>query len=96
MPARHAPGRRCPRCGRPLLVRRGDILPLLKPQFELGLAHVGKGGIVTDVSLYPAMRDKLTACCAKHYLAVLDWFDSQITRADGNREFFLHARHEPA
>ncbi len=74
----------------------GDLLLLVKPQFEVGPEHVGKGGIVTDAALYPAVRDKLVACCTENRLAVCDWFDSLIAGADGNREFFLHARHEPA
>lgn len=78
----------------PLLTKLGDLLLLVKPQFEVGPTHVGKGGIVGDAALYPAVREKLCACCALHRLAVIDWFDSPITGTDGNREFFLHARHE--
>ena len=80
----------------PLLTRLGELLLLVKPQFEVGPEHVGKGGIVADASLYPVVRDKLAACCAAHHLTVAGWFDSPITGSDGNREFFLHARHEPA
>jgi 23S rRNA (cytidine1920-2'-O)/16S rRNA (cytidine1409-2'-O)-methyltransferase len=75
------------------LTRLGDLLLLVKPQFEVGPEHIGKGGIVTDAALYPVVRDKLTACCRENKLAVADWFESPITGTDGNREFFLHARH---
>lgn len=78
----------------PFLAPHGEMLLLVKPQFEVGPEHIGKGGIVSDGSLYPAVRAKLTACCAANRLAVLDWFASPITGGDGNREFFLHARHE--
>lgn len=78
----------------PLLTKLGDLLLLVKPQFEVGPENIGKGGIVTDTALYPTVRDKLTACCAAHHLSVVAWFDSPITGGDGNREFFLHARHE--
>jgi 23S rRNA (cytidine1920-2'-O)/16S rRNA (cytidine1409-2'-O)-methyltransferase len=78
----------------PLLTRLGDLLLLVKPQFEVGPTHIGKGGIVTDPTLYPPVRDKLAACCAAYRLVVVDWFDSPITGGDGNHEFFLHARHE--
>ena len=77
----------------PLLSQTGDLLVLVKPQFEVGPEHIGKGGIVTDTSLYPKVHDKLVTCCTEHHLTVLDWFDSPITGTDGNREFFLHARH---
>jgi 23S rRNA (cytidine1920-2'-O)/16S rRNA (cytidine1409-2'-O)-methyltransferase len=78
----------------PLLTKLGDLLLLVKPQFEVGPENVGKGGIVTDTALYPIVRDKLAACCTAHHLSVVAWFDSPITGGDGNREFFLHARHE--
>jgi 23S rRNA (cytidine1920-2'-O)/16S rRNA (cytidine1409-2'-O)-methyltransferase len=77
----------------PLLTQSGDLLLLVKPQFEVGRENVGKGGIVADATLYPLVRDKLAACCAEHHFVVADWFESSVTGADGNREFFLHARH---
>lgn len=77
-----------------LLTQLGNLLLLVKPQFEVGPEHIGKGGIVTDTGLYPALRDKLTTCCTDHHFTVLDWFDSPITGTDGNHEFFLHAHHE--
>lgn len=78
----------------PLLTKLGDLLLLVKPQFEVGAGNIGKGGIVTDTTLYPTVRDKLVACCTEQHLHVVDWFDSPITGGDGNHEFFLHARHE--
>lgn len=77
----------------PLLTKLGDLLLLVKPQFEVGPEHIGKGGIVADPALYSVVHDKFAACCAAHHLAVLDWFESPITGADGNHEFFLHAKH---
>jgi 23S rRNA (cytidine1920-2'-O)/16S rRNA (cytidine1409-2'-O)-methyltransferase len=78
----------------PLLAEQGELLLLVKPQFEVGPEHIGKGGIVADPGLYSAVRDKLVACCAENRLAVSDWFESPITGTDGNREFFIHAKHE--
>ncbi|NWG30503.1 MAG: TlyA family RNA methyltransferase [Rhodocyclaceae bacterium] len=78
----------------PFLAPEGDLLLLVKPQFEVGPENLRKGGLVADEKLYPAVREKLTACCLAHRLAVRDWFESPITGGDGNREFFLHARHE--
>jgi 23S rRNA (cytidine1920-2'-O)/16S rRNA (cytidine1409-2'-O)-methyltransferase len=76
-----------------LLTGLGDLLLLVKPQFEVGPENLGKGGIVTDAALYSAVRDRLSACCAANRLAVINWFESPITGGDGNREFFIHARH---
>ena len=78
----------------PLLADHGDMLLLVKPQFEVGPEHVGKGGIVRDAALYPQVQAKLAAACASAHLAVRDWFDSPIAGGDGNREFFLWAQHE--
>jgi 23S rRNA (cytidine1920-2'-O)/16S rRNA (cytidine1409-2'-O)-methyltransferase len=77
-----------------LLAPAGDLLLLVKPQFEVGPQGVGKGGIVRDTSLYATVEAKLRACCAENGLAVIAWFDSPITGTDGNHEFFLHAKHE--
>jgi 23S rRNA (cytidine1920-2'-O)/16S rRNA (cytidine1409-2'-O)-methyltransferase len=76
-----------------LLTKLGDLLLLIKPQFEVGPENLGKGGIVTDAALYSTVRDKLSACCAANRLAVINWFESAIQGGDGNREFFIHARH---
>ena len=77
----------------PLLAKLGNLLLLVKPQFEVGPENIGKGGIVTNASLYASVKNRLADCCIAHHLAVVDWFDSPITGTDGNREFFLHARH---
>ena len=75
----------------PFLAPAGDMLLLVKPQFELQPGQVGKGGIVKDPALYAAAEARLRACCAGLGLAVISWFDSPISGGDGNREFFVHA-----
>lgn len=75
-----------------LLAPAGQVLALVKPQFELGPAALGKGGIVRDAAQYAPMEARLRALCAQFGLTVLDFFDSCICGADGNREFFLHLR----
>jgi 23S rRNA (cytidine1920-2'-O)/16S rRNA (cytidine1409-2'-O)-methyltransferase len=77
----------------PLLDRDGDLLMLVKPQFELQVADIGKGGLVRDPALYARVEQRLRAACAELALSVVGWFDSPITGGDGNREFFIHARH---
>jgi len=79
----------------PLLVADGDLLLLVKPQFEVGPEHVGKGGIVRDAGLYPQVAARLRQAAAAAGLRVLDWFDSPIRGGDGNREFFIWMKHEP-
>lgn len=69
----------------------GQLLMLVKPQFELQPGQVGKGGIVRDASMYAVVEKRLHDACAALDLKVLRWFDSPIAGGDGNREFFIHA-----
>ncbi|HNK54277.1 MAG TPA: SAM-dependent methyltransferase, partial [Ottowia sp.] len=75
----------------PLLGSGGQLLLLVKPQFELQPADIGKGGIVRDPALYAQVEQRLRQACAALGLAVHHWLPSPITGGDGNREFFLHA-----
>ena len=76
----------------PLLSADGDLLMLVKPQFELQPGQVGKGGIVRDAALFGVVEARLRAACADAGLQVVGWHDSPIAGGDGNREFFIHAR----
>src|SRR6478735_7795221 len=48
----------------PLLAPDGDLLMLVKPQFELQPGQVGKGGIVRDPALYARSEERLRDSCA--------------------------------
>jgi 23S rRNA (cytidine1920-2'-O)/16S rRNA (cytidine1409-2'-O)-methyltransferase len=76
-----------------LLAPQGDLLLLVKPQFELQPGQVGKGGIVRDAALHAQVQTRLREACAALTLQVAGWHDSPIVGGDGNREFFVHARH---
>lgn len=69
----------------------GDLLMLVKPQFELQPAQIGKGGLVKDPALYGEVEQRIRASCASLGLQVQGWYDSAIAGGDGNREFFIHA-----
>jgi 23S rRNA (cytidine1920-2'-O)/16S rRNA (cytidine1409-2'-O)-methyltransferase len=69
----------------------GQALLLVKPQFELQPADIGKGGIVRDAASYPRVEQRIRAACAEHGLAVRDYFASAVEGGDGNREFFVWA-----
>lgn len=75
----------------PLLKRKGHLLMLVKPQFELQPGQVGKGGIVRDEAMYPIVEQRLRESCKTLGLDIHDWFDSAIEGGDGNREFFMDA-----
>lgn len=74
----------------PYLGANGELLLLVKPQFELQPEQVGKGGVVRDAALYDEVQRKIAACCAVLGIKVQAWLDSAITGGDGNREFFIH------
>ena len=75
-----------------LLGDGGQVLALVKPQFEVGPKGLGKGGIVRDETLYAEVESRIRAAATGSGLEVLAYFDSPITGGDGNREFFIHLR----
>lgn len=69
----------------------GDLVLLVKPQFELSPAEIGKGGLVRDPEAAArTVEAKLRRAAGACGLVVRDWFPSAITGGDGNREYFLH------
>ena len=74
-----------------MLVKRGEMVILVKPQFEVGRDQVGKGGIVRDPELHRAACDRVRAAVeALGFSTAL--IESPILGAEGNREFLLYAR----
>jgi 23S rRNA (cytidine1920-2'-O)/16S rRNA (cytidine1409-2'-O)-methyltransferase len=70
-----------------------DLLVLVKPQFEVGRAQVGKGGIVRDPALHlQALREVAGGAQDGLGYAVEGVCPSPILGSEGNREFFLHLR----
>ena len=76
----------------PLLKPGAAVLMLVKPQFELQPADIGKGGLVKHARSYALVEQQLKAGAAEQGLEWLDFFESTITGGDGNREFFMWAR----
>jgi 23S rRNA (cytidine1920-2'-O)/16S rRNA (cytidine1409-2'-O)-methyltransferase len=69
----------------------GQIVVLVKPQFEAGREHVGKGGIVRDADAQLASLEKVRSSLTELGAAKTDSVDSPILGAEGNREFLLYA-----
>jgi 23S rRNA (cytidine1920-2'-O)/16S rRNA (cytidine1409-2'-O)-methyltransferase len=68
------------------------FLILIKPQFELRREDVGAGGIVHDPALHERAIASVKQRAVENGLQVLGVFPSRLTGAEGNQEFFLHAR----
>ena len=66
------------------------IVALLKPQFELEKAEVGKGGIVKDPKKHRKAIEKIESFASLHDLKVQGVIDSPILGASGNKEFLLY------
>lgn len=76
---------------RAMLQPQAELLFLVKPQFEVGKAGIGRGGIVKDESLYLQVEDKIKTAATAAGFKVKDYFASSIAGGDGNREFFISA-----
>ncbi len=70
------------------------VLTLIKPQFEVGRAHIGKGGIVRDPDgrLFRALEKDLATAAEANGLRLLQTLPSPLTGGDGNREYLAHFR----
>ncbi|MDZ4678644.1 MAG: TlyA family RNA methyltransferase [Oligoflexia bacterium] len=72
---------------------QGYMLVLIKPQFEVDKAQVGKGGIVKDPLLHQQVQEKIKKLSESLGLVDFKIFESPIEGTDGNKEFFIFARH---
>ncbi len=69
-----------------------ELVVLVKPQFEVGREHVGKGGIVRDVEAQQSAVQRVKRAVGALGGAQVDIIESPILGTEGNREFLLHAR----
>jgi 23S rRNA (cytidine1920-2'-O)/16S rRNA (cytidine1409-2'-O)-methyltransferase len=76
----------------PLLQPHGQMVILIKPQFEVGKGQVGKGGIVRDPQLHQAACERVTGA-VREFGFETSLMDSPILGAEGNKEFLLYAHH---
>ena len=72
-----------------------DFLILVKPQFELRREEIGPGGIVSDTALHEKAIAIVRHAAESTGLTCLEVQPSQLAGAEGNQEYFLHARKNP-
>jgi 23S rRNA (cytidine1920-2'-O)/16S rRNA (cytidine1409-2'-O)-methyltransferase len=76
----------------PILRPEGQMVILVKPQFEVGKGQVGKGGIVRDPALRQAACDRVRSAVEQRGFTT-EIMDSPILGAEGNQEYLLYAHH---
>jgi len=67
-----------------------QVVVLVKPQFEAGREHVGKGGIVRNEEAQESAVMKVRSCLQSFAPTHTDVIESPILGAEGNREFLLY------
>lgn len=75
-----------------VLKPNSDLLVLVKPQFELPKQDIPDGGVVTDERLHQKAVEKVRIAATVAELEILGVTPSRLTGAEGNQEYFLHAR----
>ena len=78
----------------PLLTDNGNLVCLVKPQFEVGASHLGKGGIVRDAKARAEALERVAEAAQALGLRETDRMVSPIKGGDGNQEFLLRLEKE--
>jgi len=68
----------------------GDLITLIKPQFEAERHQVGKKGIIKDPAIHQEVVEKVTAGIKQHGFELKGVTESPITGATGNKEFLAY------
>ncbi len=78
-----------------LVAAKAALVALVKPQFEAGREHVGKGGVVRDPAVHREVCERAAAWVgAQPGWVVVGIAESPILGPEGNREFLLYARRD--
>ena len=76
----------------PLLTSDADVVVLIKPQFELSAAEVGRGGVVRDTASRERARDRIRAFVEENGWHWCGCIDSPIAGREGNIEYLTHLK----
>ena len=79
----------------PMVRDGGEIVALLKPQFEVGRGEAGKGGVVRERPKHQQVLDRISHFSGSIGLKVRGTMESPLLGAKGNREFFIHLEKIP-
>lgn len=78
-----------------MMKKGGDILILVKPQFEVGKGKVEKGGIVRDHEKHMRVVERVKQWAGEIGLRVKGVMESPLRGIKGNKEFFIHLSNKP-
>ena len=78
-----------------LLKEQGEMVALIKPQFEAGREKVGKKGVVRDPKVHEEVIAKIVRHADEVSFEVLDLSYSPIRGPEGNIEYLIHLRKNP-
>jgi 23S rRNA (cytidine1920-2'-O)/16S rRNA (cytidine1409-2'-O)-methyltransferase len=73
-----------------------DAVLLVKPQFEAGREHVGRGGVVSDPAVHQEVLARVTEGLAGSGFGLVEIMESPLRGPAGNVEFLAHFRLEPS
>lgn len=77
---------------RRILTNDGEVVALIKPQFEAGRENVGKKGVVRDKKVHEEVITMITQFAVEHSFQLLHLDYSPIKGPEGNIEYLLHMR----
>jgi len=77
---------------RSLLISKGEIVALIKPQFEVGKGKVGKGGVVRRPEEHDRVIEEIKQAAGALDLEVVGVAESPLVGPKGNKEFFIYLR----
>ena len=78
-----------------LLKEQGEMVALIKPQFEAGREKVGKKGVVRDPKVHEEVISRIVRHADEVSFEVLDLSYSPISGPEGNIEYLIHLRKNP-
>lgn len=79
-----------------LLLPDSLLITLVKPQFELGPEHIGRGGLVRSTHLFGELQHQIQSLVTELGMEVDGYLPSPIKGGDGNQEFIMVAKKRPA
>lgn len=75
-----------------VLKKNGEIVALIKPQFEAGRKNVGKGGVVKDIKIHRSVVSNIIRFATKIEFQIIDFTYSPIRGPKGNIEYLLYMK----